>query len=232
MNLYIDESGSITSDKNFVNRYFVIGVVETNDPYNVIRQFREAKKNYIKLYPNCGFDLKNEIKGSQMPYGMKKMVFERIVSKSDAVFHHYVVDNHHLYNNLIQQPSLSFNFFIGKIVEKIRVKNNAPRCEPLFMLIDQRNQSVGSLNSLNEYLKIQFTIEESKFSEVETKYKDSKTKDLIQLVDVYVNTVYRICKCHAVGDYDKKNRKLIDICNQGVIDYFPYKYNDTDFCSN
>ncbi|HBK0096414.1 TPA: DUF3800 domain-containing protein, partial [Listeria monocytogenes] len=48
MRLFVDESGTITRNKNLNNRYFVIAFLETEQPYNVIRQFREAKLKYLK----------------------------------------------------------------------------------------------------------------------------------------------------------------------------------------
>ncbi|MCZ4406795.1 DUF3800 domain-containing protein [Enterococcus lactis] len=73
------------------------------------------------------------------------------------------------------------------------------------MQIDDRNTAIGSLNSLQEYLEIKFKIETQKFTKIKSSYKDSKSKDLIQVVDLFANTVFRIAKNHAVGmDNDKK----------------------------
>lgn len=75
MKLYVDESGSITASKERKNRYFVIAYAQTANPSNVIRQFRKAKVNYLKTQTNPPFNIKDEIKGSEMPYGMKKAIF-------------------------------------------------------------------------------------------------------------------------------------------------------------
>ena len=41
---YIDESGSITTNTYYKRRYFIISLIETNEPYRVKRIFRDSKK--------------------------------------------------------------------------------------------------------------------------------------------------------------------------------------------
>ncbi len=48
MNLFVDESGIITKSTTKDKRYFILAFLETDNPYNVIRQFRKAKKNILK----------------------------------------------------------------------------------------------------------------------------------------------------------------------------------------
>lgn len=230
MNLFVDESGSITRSTYYKHRYFVIAFLETNDPYKVIREFRNAKKDFIKKN-NSNFDIKDEIKGSKMSYGMKKEIFQRLSSKTDATFHFKVIDNFNLIPDLINRPALSFNYFVYLTVNEISKITEAVNQESLTMRIDDRNTAVESLNSLQEYLTIKFSIEDNKFIDIDTKYKDSKTKDLIQVVDIYANTVLRICRNHAKGGgLDKRNRSLIEICNKGCSHYFPWRSCSLDIC--
>lgn len=232
MNLYIDESGTINKNKIKKSKFFIIGGLDTDDPYHVIRQFKRAKKDFIIKNPNCGLNIKDEIKGSEMPFGMKKMIFERIKKNTDAKFHFIMIDNHNVYPNLLEQPSLTFNYMISVGINSLNRKRLINNYEQLFMLIDERNQAVNSLNSLEEYLRIEFTIKTDMFDKVKVRYKDSKNKDLIQLADIFCNTVYRIAKNHALGgpNQDTKNRQLLECCNIGISDYFPFKMNDIDIC--
>lgn len=232
MNLYIDESGTINNNKLNKSKFFVIGGLDTDDPYQVIRQFKRAKKDFINRHPECGLNIKNEIKGSEMPYGMKKMIFDRIKKNTDAKFHFILVDNHNLYQNLLEQPSLTFNYMISVGINSLNKKSLINDYNRLFMLIDERNQAVSSLNSLEEYLKIEFTIKVNMFDKIKVRYKDSGNKDLIQLADIFCNTVYRVAKNHALDSpiRDNKNRKLLESCNIGISDYFPIRMNDIDIC--
>ncbi|MBE9389439.1 DUF3800 domain-containing protein [Vagococcus salmoninarum] len=231
MRLFVDESGSITTSKSLGNRFFVIAFLETEEPYNVIRQFREAKKEYIKRTPACNLVINGEIKGSQMPFGMKKLIFERISQKTDAVFHFKVVDNFNLYNNLLSNVSLSFNYFIYLTVDNIRNLTKSATPKELKMQLDDRNTAVESLNSLQEYLFIKFVIENQKFDSIKTSYRDSQSRDLLQVIDLFANSVYRISRNHGLNlPNDKKNRQLLDICNKGCSHYFPRWSCDLDIC--
>lgn len=229
LKLFIDESGSITTFRNPKHRYFVIGLLETADPYNVIRQFRKAKKQYVSQYPNCNLDISKEIKGSQMPYGMKKMIFERIAEKTDVKFHFKIIDNFNLYPNLASRPSLSFNYFIFLTVSNIKALNRQSLSDDnLSLKIDDRNTALESVNSLEEYLKIKFVIENQIFNDIKVKYHESDKKDLIQLIDLYCNTIFRLANNPL---NDKKNRTLLEICNTGCSHYFPRSHCHLDFCN-
>ncbi|EAG9560051.1 MULTISPECIES: DUF3800 domain-containing protein [Listeria] len=231
MRLFVDESGTITKNKNSINRYFVIAFLETEEPYNVIRQFRRAKKSFIKKNPDCKFDVTKEIKGSEMPFEMKRLIFTMLSKKSDAKFHFKIVDNHQLVNHLLNNPSLSFNYFIYLTVNEISKISIEPVNNYLKMQLDDRNTAIESLNSLQEYLTIKFTMEHPIFSSVETSYKDSRNKDLIQVVDLFANTVFRVCRNHASkGNLDRKNRMLLSLCNVGCDHYFPKHVCDLDIC--
>lgn len=228
MKLYIDESGTVTHSKGIKNRFFIICFVQTTTPEKLIREFRKAKKTFIKTHPECNLDIKNEIKGSSMPFGMKKMIFERILKNTDVSFHYKIIDNWNLEKHLLNKPSIAFNYFIGITVEKIKVHINDIEND-LFLLIDERNQSVESLNSLQDYLTIKYHIEKNYYDNITVKYKDSKSKDLIQLADIFANTLYRLSLACAKNIDDKKNKVLIDMCAGGFCDYFPYKFKENNF---
>ncbi|EAG3715042.1 hypothetical protein B6G43_15430, partial [Listeria monocytogenes] len=199
--------------------------------YNVIRQFRDAKLKYLKRYPSSKLDITKEIKGSEMPFEMKKLIFNMLSTKSDAKFHFKIVDNHQLVNHLLNNTSLSFNYFIYLTVNEISKIPINPANNYLKMQIDDRNTAIESLNSLQEYLTIKFTMEHPIFSSVETSYKDSQNKDLIQVVDLFANTVFRVCRNHVTAHKpDKRNRELLSLCNIGCDHYFPRHICDLDIC--
>lgn len=231
MKLFIDESGIITKSTIKKNRYFILAFLETDDPYNVIRQFRKAKKEFISINNSCKFDIKDEIKGSEMPYGMKKMIFEKLSDKTDAKFHFKIIDNFHLSDNLLSNTSLAFNYFLYLSVREIKRISSTEKPEELYLLIDDRNTAIGSLNSLQEYLRIKFMLETEAFSEISSSYKDSKSKDLIQVVDLFSNTIFRIAKNQAIGmNNDKRNMRLLECCNVGCAHYFPWNSCQINIC--
>ncbi|HAK9948044.1 TPA: DUF3800 domain-containing protein, partial [Listeria monocytogenes] len=124
-----------------------------------------------------------------------------------------------------------FNYFIYLTVNEISKIPINPANNYLKMQIDDRNTAIESLNSLQEYLTIKFTMEHPIFSSVETSYKDSQNKDLIQVVDLFANTVFRVCRNHvSAHKTDKRNRELLSLCNIGCDHYFPRHICDLDIC--
>ncbi|EOT42737.1 DUF3800 domain-containing protein [Enterococcus dispar] len=230
MRIFADESGCITKSKSLGTRFFVIAFLETDEPYNVIRQFRKAKAKYIRNN-NIDFDIKDEIKGSEMPYGMKKSIFESLAEKTDVKFHFKIIDNFNIIDNLRSNTALAFNYFTYLTLANIHRISTSSSKNILNVMLDDRNTSIESLNSLEDYLRIKFMIETSTVSELKTTYKDSKSKDLIQVVDLFANTVFRIARNHAQGsNTDVRNRRLLEICNIGCPHYFPRKYCNIDIC--
>ncbi|WP_404997554.1 DUF3800 domain-containing protein [Enterococcus gallinarum] len=230
MRIFVDESGCITTSKYSGTRFFVIAFLETDEPYNVIRQFRKAKAKYIKNH-NTDFDIKDEIKGSEMPYGMKKTIFESLAEKTDVKFHFKIIDNFNIIDSLKSNTALAFNYFTYLTLNNIHKISTSSSKNIMKIMLDDRNTAIESLNSLEDYLQIKFMIETSTLNELKTSYKDSKSKDLIQVVDLFANTVFRIAKNHAWGiNNDARNRKLLEICNIGCPHYFPWRYCNIDIC--
>ncbi|EAE8567859.1 DUF3800 domain-containing protein [Listeria monocytogenes] len=191
MNLYVDESGSITSSMIHRNRFFVLVAIETDFPEKVKRVFRTTKKNFINAHPDYGFDLKNEIKGSEMPAEMKKWFFQDLGKKTDIKIHYMIFDNFKAELRLRKKPSITFNYLIYlKLCSLI----NWEPVDSLNINLDNRNCSVYNLNSLCDYLEIQFVAKHGLVNNVTVKYHESSDNELIQIADIFANTLFRMCK--------------------------------------
>ncbi|KAA9291515.1 DUF3800 domain-containing protein [Aerococcus urinae] len=230
MQLFVDESGMITTDRKKNSRYFVMAFAETADQKQVRSVFRQAKKEYLDQHPESNLDIHQEIKGSMMPNGMKAAVFDALTKETDLTFHYLVIDNFQLYDNLLRIPALTFNYFIGLAVGAI-VHSHQDRQEKLYLMIDNRNQAIQSLNSLEEYLQIKFTIEKRRLADVQVEYQDSKERDMIQVADIFANTVFRIARNEANGEVDQVSLELLDHCRIGGRRFFPLGKNNLDFMS-
>ena len=217
MILYIDESGSITTNNNPRNRFFVISFVETNQEEHVKRVFRNAKKKFLKDAPDCNFNLKDEIKGSEMPKGMKKTIFTDIKNKTDVKFHYMVFDNHSASLKLRQYPAITFNYLIYEKAYALMRKRNVDK---LYLHLDNRNCAVSSLNSLEDYLRVKFLIERDMCNDVKAQYHESSNHEVIQLADIFTNTVYRMCKEHKNNGF-KAHKSLYDCCAVNDAEFFP-----------
>ncbi|WP_056955554.1 DUF3800 domain-containing protein [Limosilactobacillus ingluviei] len=224
--LFIDESGSITRNKSRNCRYFVIAIVESDNPSHVKRIFKKAKVKFLKTHASKNYailDYRKEIKGSEMPSKMKKYIFNELKKKTDVKFHYIVIDNHHLKDDFFDNVELCFNFVLCNYLKNLLQLNNQ---KDLSIQLDERNCSVKSLNSLDGYLKIELMLKNNIINEFNgCKYVDSTKSDLVQVADMVANTVYRSCK------HDSKDGANALIMNQYFNDgnmYFPNRANNLE----
>lgn len=221
--LFIDESGSITRSKSWKRRYFVIAIVESNQPLHVKRIFRKAKVKFLKTHSSknyAGLDYHKEIKGSEMPSKMKAFIFNELKNKTDVKLHYVIIDNHYLNDNFFNNVELCFNFILCNYLKNLLKLNRHNR---LAIKLDERNCSMKRLYSLQDYLKIDLMFQNKLIKYFGgCKYVDSTQSDLVQVADMVANTVYRSCK------HDSKtgaNAVMMDHFFDDGNMYFPNRSN-------
>lgn len=231
--LFIDESGSITKSSDPKKRYFIISMVETERPLHVRRNFYKFKTDYLKHHSSLkAFDPKLEMKGSEMPIKMKKYILSKLIESTDVSFHYVVIDNWHLADSFHRDVELCFNYVIGRYLKRFLDKYFDTSYD-LKMVLDERNCTVKSLNSLRDYLKIELCLNSSIINDVkECQYADSKKYAVLQVADVFANLVWRSCKDEALGNSESGNIKLLNELFPGDNMYFPYKENTLGFYHN
>lgn len=234
MLLYADESGSITMSNAPNNRYFVVSYIETKDPVKVSRVFKKTKALYIKNNPNCGLSPKDEIKGSAMSIEFKEFMFSEISNKTDATFHYIVFDNSNAKIRLRKSPSITFNYLVSLKLSSIL--QNRTFLNKIELKFDNRNCAVYGLNSLAEYLELEFCLRHARCEDIGVKYHDSDKKELIQLADIFSNTVFKMCKFYGAEKdtlqvHYNNNKILHDSCNLGHKEFFPRRHCTLDFIS-
>lgn len=226
--LIIDESGAITKSKNPNNRYFVISILDTDEPAKVVKTFRKLKKNYIKHHQlECkNLDITQEIKGSQMSASMKSYIFTELANRTDAKFNYIVIDNWHLQDQLKNDPERCFNYVLKLFLEKITTKQD----QTISVYVDERNCTVKSVNSLSMYLRIALCIEKNVFQEIDRCiYCNSETQEIIQVSDIFANAVVRACRADARNFNNVGNINALSCANIDRNMYFPYMYNSLPF---
>lgn len=226
--LIIDESGTITKNRNPQNRYFVISILDTDNPKKVVKTFRTLKKNYITHnQAECdSLDIMKEIKGSQMSASMKSYIFTELSKRTDAKFNYIVIDNWHLQDQLKNDPERCFNYVLKLFLEKITTK----RDQTISVFVDERNCTVKSVNSLSMYLRIALCIEQKVFQEIDKCiYCNSETQEIIQVSDIFANAVVRACRADAKKLNNVGNVNALSCANIDRKMYFPYRYNELPF---
>ncbi|MBU0278709.1 DUF3800 domain-containing protein [Gemella sp. zg-570] len=217
---YFDESGSITKSKNINNKYFIFAGISTNEPEHTKRIFKKAKQKYLKNNPDLNFNIKNEIKGSEMNIDFKIFLFEELIKKTDITFYFMIFDNHNAYDRLTTNPSITFNY-----INFLLLKNSFSTCNILNLNLDNRNVAIKNLKSLQDYLEIKFCIEDNKVKEyVKVEYFESQNNILIQIADIFSNFIYRLIKGKDNNSNQEKAIKIFNklkIKNIQHMDYFP-----------
>lgn len=234
MKLYIDESGSITKIRNSHNRFFVLSLVETEDPKKVARIFRRAKQSYIAQNPDCGFSVKEEIKGSAMSNEMKTHIFNALRNSTDIKVHYIIFDNWNAVERLKLKPSIAFNYLM--FLKMCSIFRGREKGIELELKLDNRNCSVYGLNSLQEYLEIEFCLKNDKCSYIEVKYHESDQKELIQIADIFSNTLFKVCKYHNANHpklmtHYQKNLEIMNLLPCGHGEFFPRRCCEFEFIS-
>ena len=186
---FYDESGSITLSNYENNRFFVIAGVSSSNENKTIRIFRKAKVKYLRDNKNLKFDIKKEIKGSEMDLDFKEFIFNELMEKTDIKFNFIIFDNKNAVYNLRSQPSLCYNYLMYIQTNKLFFK-----CDTLRLNLDNRNTAIESLKSLEDYLKLKYMFETQKVKNVKVKYYDSKDNELIQIADIFANFIFRLSK--------------------------------------
>ena len=189
---FIDESGSITRSTYYKKRYFIISLIETNNYFHVKRTFRQLKTKLPQVFGRyTEEDIKKEIKGSEMKVDVKRYFFDELKSKTDINFHYIIIDNQHINDNFHSNVELCFNFVLATYLKHLC---NKRRMKDIKLYLDERNCSVQSLNSLQDYLKIELTMENNYVDTVsDCIYCNSENEEIIQIADMLANLVYRSC---------------------------------------
>jgi hypothetical protein len=185
--IILDESGNL--HKNSTDRYFVIGGVLTTKPELLNKKYRKINKN-LKIRRNIPIDV--ELKASKLNKYDKIDLFKNIQIVNDFKFVGIVVDKSKLQRK-ISRVNLFYNYLLKVLM--LSLKQNGlitEKTENIHLILDQRSIKSGSINSLEDYLNIEFNYH--LYIEMHTNfmvnYADSRKSFNIQLADLLCNTVW------------------------------------------
>lgn len=223
--LYIDESGSMTSEYTEQWPYFTVAIVVSPNKERakrVVKRFVSKKMNILKesdtahkMFLDGNF---HELKGSCMR-GDTQAEFIDYMCRNDIVKVFLIqVKNENIRYGLYKNTARAFNYILGQALTGFLSADMLPRDE--YMLhIDERNQKTGTTHSLEDYLNIQLCIDRDLADSVTVRYYDSAQNSLIQVADVFSNAYYKHCMKNGEAEY------VSDMLNQKTADgYFPAVY--------
>lgn len=174
LKVYVDESGDLGTG----GRYFVIGAFCTEDGKRV--------RNVIKKY--CASQNVSELKNFGMSFEDRQDIAHKIKKKSDHKIGYVCVDKTKIQSSHLRaDQNLLFNYTFSYLAQQLI---SAEKQDVRFV-IDNRNQKVGSINSLGEYIRIKAYTEWGFAYNIQTEYFDSKADRLIQAADFVSGNCYQ-----------------------------------------
>lgn len=211
--LYIDESGSMTSDYCSNNPYFVISIIRVLDEKSLkksIKRFvrsnwEELKKNdkNHKIFNEKGEFL--ELKGSAMNFEMKRKMANYLSAKKSFEIFYILLDNNKIDNDLYKNTARAFNYMIKIALTYFINHGLIERDTNIYIQIDERNERPEAKLHLQEYLNTELQLAEKLTREISVKYFDSRKIPFIQIADFFANLEFsQLLR----GNYDEQFKNL------------------------
>lgn len=208
--IVVDESGNFGKD----GRYFVIACIDTGEYKSIYNIMKKIVKNIRKEFINLAKMSTIEIKASNSNMDIKSYVLYKIIKK-DFKISYIVIDLKYIDKKLLCDSNLMYNYALKLLLNKIIVNDTNEKNIHIFC--DNKTIKNGSINTLEEYLKMYFLYEKKYKMNIDIKHIDSNAKNgyCIQAIDFIANAIY--------AKYEKNKNMLYDIikCKMDKILLFP-----------
>ena len=212
--IVIDESGAIHQTEN---NYFVIAGYITKQIYSVKSIHKKTEKilkekySYLSKY--------KELKGCYLKSYQKADFLNSLFAIPTTIPIAIVIDKRYLLKRSQHDENIKYNYFLQVLLSYLLHNyTNLLLANEIQLILDNRNVSVGSLNSLEDYLNSALGLIYNKKFKV--KYKNSSEHREVQMADLISNVVF--------GYYNFRSfhsaYNLIPSMKSIIISKFPYKY--------
>lgn len=228
LNLYIDESGSMTCEFCKEFPYFVIAIIKVDNPEHLKRAYKIFVRENLsllkendrnsKMFNSCGKF--QELKGSVFNSELKHKFIDFFCRKKHFEVFYILVDNKAIEEKFYKNTARAFNYVIKLTLSTLIRKKFFKKGEVYNIQIDERNQKTGAKRSLEDYLNTQLQLDEDLTNEIHVTYFDSIKNKNIQIADVMSNLMYSQIKTKKYSEDFKKLREA------GILKYifeFPKK---------
>lgn len=227
--LYIDESGSLTSEFAFIHPNFVMCVVRVKDITNlrkllkrfIYENYQEIKEidENNKIFNHGDFV---EIKGSSLNSKLKKRLADFLCNGNILEIYYIHVFNEEVKQHFYDDPTLIYNYVLYLMLNKNLENKNLPYDDYLID-VDDRNLKHISVNSLEDYLNIELKLKKRLIRSINIEYYDSKDNLMVQVSDFFSNLYFSYLKNH-----DLYNDLITNLKEKGYIKDIFYYPNEKD----
>ena len=177
--IYIDESGNLGTGGG---RFFVITALI---PQNPKRIKNIIKRVFVRFY--SGQTAINEIKGFYLKWEQKQEILNLLKSKDDFTCSYIVADKKHLTPEILNDKNICYNY-LANFLFKPLVKGATGDIQ---VILDNHTVKVASINSLQDYIKIEAYTKWGFKGKMTFEHKNSKDYKNLQAVDVLSNIIWQ-----------------------------------------
>ena len=210
--IVIDESGAMHQKEN---DYFVIAGFLTKQIYSIKSVHKRIEKEirekyaYLKKY--------NELKGAFLKPYQKIEMLNKLLQVPSTIPIAIVVDKKHVVKRENHDENIKYNYFLQTLLHYL-LENYSYLFVYNFieLILDNRNVSVGSLNSLEDYLNAELGLKFDKKFKVH--YRNSKEHREVQMADLISNVLFGYYNFRST----KSTYKRIPAFRNTILSKFPY----------
>lgn len=194
--LYIDESGSMTSQYSNINPYFVISIVRASNPRklkNLHKRFVEKHMEELlaldtnsRMFKNGKFE---ELKGSMFTPELKRAFVSDFCRPDILEIFYIVVKNNAVSIGLYKNTARAFNYILKLALEHF-IKTGCLTDDTYLIQLDERNERTETRHFLQNYLNTEFRMSGLLSHDINVNYYDSSKNRLIQIADVFANLYF------------------------------------------
>ena len=210
--LLFDESGNLGAN----GRYFVISCVDVFDCKSLFNIMKRKIRQARVLFPQLGSLHVNEIKAKDAYPAVKYHIAECIVAKPVTISY-IVADLYHVESRLLIDKNIFYNYLMKLLV--CDIISFADTGRTINIMYDMHSTKVGSVNSLEEYIKASLIYEKGYNLKLNFKSYDSDASNAyhIQAADYVANAIYTKYE-YGVEDYYR-----VLAPNLNKVQRFPYR---------
>lgn len=212
--IVIDESGALHQSEN---NYFVIAGYITKQIYSVKSKHKKVEKIIKKEYPYL--QKYNELKGCNLKSNQKAEFLNELLDIPTTIPIAIVIDKKHIFKTNKHDENIKYNYFLQILLSYLLHNySGLLNSDEIQLILDNRNVSVGSLNSLQDYLNSALgLIYDKKFKVI---YKNSSEHREVQMADLISNVIFGYYNFRTTHSTYLK----IPLLKNTIISKFPYKH--------
>lgn len=170
---FVDESGDLGTKE----RYFVITLLAPQKSKRI--------SNFMRKF--CVRNAVQEVKASQLSFGQKQIIFNKLCSANDYAVSYIVADKLNIDNKkILEDKNLCYNYLFSFLVRKT-IRSTQ---EDITILLDNHSTKVKSINSLADYIRLKAYTQWGYTHTLNICYVDSKSSKVVQATDVISNAIY------------------------------------------